>query len=114
MLAEKLEHGFVTPLVFLGNPLILEVGAGSHPTVDLVAESLDMLVDLEAFAKLGHVVCTLILGSEHADGHVDLGGIGRVEEGRVGCSSGLEGMASGGSDESGDLASPAKLQVKQL
>ena len=112
MLPKELEHSLIAPLILLNNPRILKIGPSGHPSVDLIVEGLDVVVDLEVVGELLDVGGVLILGGEDGDGNADVGGVLGVEEGGVAGHAGLEGGVGVGSDEGYDFAAPAVLHIQ--
>ena len=93
MLAVEIEQHLVAPLVFLPGPLILQVAAGGHPAVDLVAKGLDVVLRAQVLAELRHRVGVFVAGREHAEGYLDAFGVVGVDHGGVDFGGGGEGGA---------------------
>ena len=61
ILGEEIKHGLVATNVLFLDALISQVAAGSHPSVDLILEDLNVLGHLELLFELLDLVVRLLL-----------------------------------------------------
>lgn len=109
LLAEKLQKRLVSPLILRLDALILQVRSGSHPAVDLVAKSLNVVGNLERLLKLLDIRLILVLGCQQRKGDSEALGVGWVDHGGMGCGTGGEGVGGSLEGEGNDFAAPAVL-----
>ena len=79
----EIEQDLIPTLIFLPDLLILQVATSSHPAMDLVAESLNVVFHAQSLAELFHRVFVLIAGREHAEGYFDAFGVSGIDHGGV-------------------------------
>lgn len=110
MLLEEVQCGPVSPLVLLAHLLIFEVGASSHPSVNLGGEGLDIVGLLQVGTERLHILRVLVLGGQHGHRNVDTLGIVGVEHRRVALHRRREQLVILTRRQGRDLASPAVTQ----
>lgn len=110
VLLEEAQRGPVSPLILLAHLLILEVGASSHPSVDLGGEGLNIVGLLQVGTECLDILGVLVLGGQHRHGDVDTLGIVRVEHRWVALHRRLEQLVVLTRRQGRDLASPAVTQ----
>lgn len=109
LLAEKVQKRLVSPLILRLDALILQVRSRSHPAVDLVSKSLNVVGNLERLLKLLDSRLVLVLGCQQRKGDSEALGVGRVDHGGMGCGTGREGVGGSLDGEGNDFAAPAIL-----
>lgn len=93
MLVVEIEQHLVSTLILLLDLLVLEITTSGHPSVDLVAEGLDVVLHAQCLSKFLDCVRVFVAGCEHAEGNFDSSGIGGVDHGGVDFGDGGEGGA---------------------
>lgn len=93
MLVVKIEQHLVSTLILLLDLLVLEVTTSGHPSMDLVAEGLDVVLHAQCLSKFLDCVRVFVAGCEHAEGNFDFFGIGGIDHGGVDFGDGGEGGA---------------------
>ena len=83
ILAVELKQYLIPTLVLLSDPIILEVPTSRHPAMNLVAESLNVVIHRQILAELFDGIGVFVAGREHAEGHLDAFGVGGVDHGGV-------------------------------
>lgn len=79
MLVVEIEQHLVSALVLLLDLLVLEVTASGHPSMDLVAESLDVILHTQRLSKLLDCIRVFVAGCKHAEGNFDSFGVGGID-----------------------------------
>lgn len=113
MLAKEAEQRLVAALILRLDTLVAEVRAGSHPAMNLVVESLNVLGDREGLLKLLDVLGGLVARSQHHEWDVDAVGVGGVDHGRVDRGSCVEDVGAALGGQRNGLATPAVLCFKK-
>lgn len=103
MLVVKVEQHLITTLILLLDLFILEVASSGHPSVDLVAKGLNVVLHTQRLPKLLDRIRVFVAGCEHAEGNLDALGVGRVDHCGVNFGDGGEGGA-GLSGQGDDLS----------
>ena len=83
MLLEESHQRLIPALILASHPVIRQIAAGGHESVDLVAKGLHVARDLQRFLKRLDRLRILVLGGKKAQGHGDVGSVGRVDHRRV-------------------------------
>lgn len=109
LLAEKLQKRLISPLILGLDALILQVRSRSHPAVDLIPKSLNVVGNLERLFKLLDSRLVLLLGCQQRKGDSEALGVGWVDHGGMGYGTGGEGVGGSLEGEGNDFAAPAVL-----
>ena len=83
MLLEESHQRLVPALILASHPVIRQIATGGHKSVDLVAKCLHLAQDLQRFLKRFDRLRVLVLRGKKAQGHGDVGSVGRVDHRRV-------------------------------
>ena len=90
MLLEESHQRLVPALILAPHPFIRQIATGGHPAMDLVAKRLHLARDLQRFLKRLDRLRILVLRGKKAQGHGDIGSVGRVDHRRVSFGRGRE------------------------
>ena len=83
MLLEESHQRLIPALILAPHPVIRQIATGGHPAVDLVAERLHLARYLQRFLKRLDRLRVLVLGGKKAQGHGEVGSVGRIDHRRV-------------------------------
>lgn len=109
VLPKERQQGLVAAFVLGLDSVVAQVGASSHPAVDLVGKGLNVLGNGEGVLKLLDVFGGLVARGEQDEGNLDAGSVGGVDHGRVHRGSSGKGVGRFLDGQSNGLPAPTVL-----